>query len=561
MNLLLSGFFYFWALYFVWIHSIGTIHNSLFNGLSFFSVILFDLFALSSFIFLRKKKLIFEKKMQFRELYSQLYEFPKILSFLLFLVVLSILFTSIFQIPTDWDGMDYHLPPIIESWKNGFWARSIEPYFAARHYPKTQSLLALWWIQHFGLLFGLRGVLLMPALQWIVGCICIRNLFPKNPWAIALWISYPLIAREATTYYVDSAGLITFLATLTFAKEKKWLLTAIALGLHSSLKFTNLPTSVVLFLCIIIWNFRSNISNHFKKILLLAIFPITFGAYQPVLNIFHEGKPFGVLKCEILGKDFCNGDLSPTDLVHAPIIPDYDKEDSWIKKILTGFTPNKWIPTQDVNTGGFGWVWIIGILFSLSLNKFNYKKLLFNEQGTILVISLLADLTIGALWYCRFHTLFGFVLIFFSALVFYETIKIKNKIFYAIVVFTISMQCLWIIPQRQWFLGIQNYSQFSYLFENIGSILKFGFPKYATHEADKRSLEFYKFKNKIITICGKDFRPALSAYGADLTNDVRWFKSEVNESEFEYQYLKNCPFQNQNQFQIINKTKIWIENK
>ncbi len=561
-----------WAAWVLWVHTIGRLPY----GLSLPVTLLFDggiLFFCWNFKFypdvntpilnaLIPKKILFSQGLLWMSL--------------VVLVLCSMIFTAFFQLPLDWDGMDYHLPPLVEAWQNGSWAHSLNPYFAARNYPKSGGLPFLLWICHFGDFLGLRAVLVVSLFHWIAGLCASYFLFGKNLWTFLFWVSFPLICRQGVNAYADLPALTSLLIFCVFILQKKPGLAALALALHGSTKFTHLASGVgaIIGLQLFWLLLKENIfsAKKLKTTFFISIVFLIFAILQPLENYFYENKPFGPLQCKFLGYDFCSGSIDPGSMVVEPVI-DFPKNQNWLVKIFRGWSPAQLIPGTDVHHGGFGWAWLLPLFYGLFclIHRKALKQKSFSggfagecTAGTragsasdnarcagdklgrksdtvlcgVMVLSV-ADFFIPALWYPRYHLGLGWILCMLAAFSL-EKMNVKS-IIYKISMFALFLQLFWIFPQRAWFLGIQNFSDLPKFFENLKSITINGHPKHATHSSDQRSFQFYGLRNKKILVCTssqKDpIRPIVAAYGASLTNSVQWTK-ECTEPNVEYLILE-----------------------
>lgn len=468
----------------------------------------------------------------------------KVVLLLGILVFFSIIFTAIFQIPLDWDGMDYHLPPMVEFWQNGHWGRSLNPYFQAQDYPKTASSLFLWWLIHFGKLFGLRSLLCVAFFHWVFGLLASFRLFGFQRWVLLIWLGFPLIARQSVSAYADLPGLVSLLGFCVFFFEKKYWQAVLALFIHSSIKFTNIGSGFAVLFSVLIWWRMEQISfSRRKKIWLFFVGAFLAGCLlTPIDNIVHGNKPFGHLKCKVFGTDFCGGSVDPESLVVAPVI-DIPKDASWFSKVARGWIPSQMIPGSDVPHGGFGGVWIV-VIFLLFWNfrqregqlNFGILRAVPDPAFCACVIVMISDLLIPALWYPRYHLGFGWVMCMMAAMWFdlaERNLHLKKGLvpLFIFACGLLSAQLVWVLPQRTWFLGVHSVQELPKIKENLSSIVEHGYPLYATHSADIRTLDFLKLENKKISICGTGFRPVLGAYGVTLTNRVIWYEKDCPETK------------------------------
>lgn len=493
-----------WAAWAVWVQTVGRISLGLGSVLAFDALLVAALF-------------LFRKQLNFRK--------PTVkIHWLAVPALASIGFTAIFQVPFDWDGLDYHLPPLVEAWNDGYWHHSQNPYVQARAYPKAAGFPFLWWIAHFGSFLGLRGILLVPVIHWAAGLVILRELFGRSKWIFLFWAAFPLAARGAVTAYADLPALTTLLAFALFAIRGKFALAGLALALHASTKFTHLASAAGAVAGLLLWwrlQGKAVLSRaSFKALATIGVIA-AFGAFsQPVENVLTEGKPFGVLKCKVFGHDFCDGSIDPNDMVVAPTL-DYPREQPWPIKVLRGWTPSQLVPGADVEKGGIGWAWLVPLAAALltfrKRSRAFWKELRADRRalGALIILGV-ADLAIPALWYARYHMALGVVLIVIAArwMAFSENARTGRAVW--IISFgMLALQLLWIAPQRTWFLGKKPV-------ENLASIVKRGYPAHATHPADRRSIQLYGQSEKHVIVCGSGLRPVLPAYGATLSNEVTW---------------------------------------
>ncbi len=529
----------FWAFWSLWVFTIGRLNH----GLSLpFTIVFNILFGIAAYFLIYKNKVDrIEKTQTHVDLYS-------IIKILIILLLGSTIFTVFFMLPFDWDGNDYHLPPIIEAFQNQIWQRSENPYFAARNYPKIASLPALWWLIHFGKWLGLKHILIIPMIHWLIGFFTLKKIFNQLKWLPFFWLIYPLAMKQSTTFYADLPALICVIIFGYFVIQKRYAWAALALALFSSIKFTNLASGLVFFIYLIYSIHKSDNAN--KKILYIYSILIVglFSSIQPIDNYRAENKFFGPLQCKILGHDFCNGSIDPNTLIVTPVI-DINKESSYFSKIAQGWIPQQLIPGADVHHGGFGVVGIVSLFLLIGLLFNSQRRNLFfshftKDQKLFLGFCLIADLVIPGLWYCRYHLIFGMLLVLVSS-VLNDLTLFKNVIIHRIIMLIACIQLVWLIPQRVWFLGIHSVEEKMMLTDNLKHIIEFGTPKYAIHDADRRQIEFYKLDHKIITICGNEFRPILGVYGSTLSNEVRF----------------KCDMDQDLNYALVNQTKVWIKDK
>lgn len=303
---LLSTYIILWSTWFLWTQTVGRLNN----GLHLYTTLVFDAligFGLWKSVWSnsfspvargtpeeapeieprrgkpRLNSFFFNVRLTIRDVYFVLKDYycqNKILFLLGSALVFVTFLNSLFLLPMDWDGRDYHLPPIVEFLQLGRWSFSKNYYFAAQTYPKGAGTLYLWWLIHVKSFVGLRGVLLVNFVHFTMGCIAIRQLFGRSIWYLLMWLSIPLIIRQASAAYSDMPGVVLLLIYCYFSKhqfsafakqgqrtaiqtttanshrvesagasydlkqrhmnDKNVALAIITLGLFSSLKFTNL---------------------------------------------------------------------------------------------------------------------------------------------------------------------------------------------------------------------------------------------------------------------------------------------------------------------------------
>lgn len=520
----------FWFFWVAWVHTVGRLPQ----GLGVLSICIFDL-GVGLYLFFLARRIYLAKS---QAAVAALFPEPnRKLFFLSVLAVAVLCLCVLLQVPLDWDGMDYHLPPLAEALQKQRWGRSENPYFANRFYPKSSDLLHLWWLRHFAQWFGLRSAEVMGLLIWFVGLAASLLTIGKNKWVFIAWVAYPLVMRQAGTAYADLAGMATLLSFFFFATHKRPWLAALALGLHSSIKFNNLASGMTA-LGIAAGLALFTKEKKFGSLKTILIYILGFGlmgGIQPLENFLKEAKPFGPMKCIVLGHDYCHGTLDPADLVVSPTI-DIPREWPVPMRILKGWMPSQAVPGSDLATGGFGLIWLISIPLGLFLLFRFFKKQPLPKVVLAFVFMAITDLVIPALWYQRYHMGLGWVFIMLAVLPMISSLFLpypKLARFYPQLVSVIfAVQILWTIPSRNWFLGVNTGQDFQTMtrniLENLESILKNGHPRHFTHPADQRSWQLYALKEKRLVICGADLRPSLPAYGASLTNTVEWCGSTAD---------------------------------
>ncbi len=547
-NCFIPAYILFWFAWFVWVQTIGRIHG----GLSLPSALAFDaFFGFIAWTFLRNRSSASSAHPNAPSLRSIFRELPAWLRALLLAAAATLLFTAVFQVPLDWDGMDYHLPPMVESWQDGFWHRSAQPYFAARSYPKTASALALWWLAHFGSGLGLRLLLVLPLLHWCAGLAASLELVGRNKWVLLFWAAYPLAARESASWYADLAGLSALLCFLALLKREHYVLAALALALHGSTKFSNLATAGGALIALnLYWAVSERKVMTTRRAALNALLAVPFllvAAVQPLQNLRAGDGPFGPLKCAVMGRELCGGTLDPDDLVVAPIVSDYERSDSWLKKIARGWTPSQLVAGSDVSTGGFGWAWLPACVFGLFAFAAGRREKRGGLPWPVLSIAvvLASELAMRAHWYARFHMPLGWSLGMFAAVTL-QRLEDGHRARAARLLISLSLmlaglQVAWLVPHRTWFLGTVPGSRAIGALENLRSIFVHGYPAHATNPADVRSLKLFPLEKKRIIICGEHLRPVLPAYGAKLANRVHWHDAEEEGARTRDWRLTPCP--------------------
>ncbi|MBD3903634.1 hypothetical protein NAL32_01040 [Chryseobacterium sp. Ch-15] len=358
------------------------------------------------------------------------------------------------------DGQSYHQESIIQL-KNGwnpiyFESHSRTMKVWTEHYPKGAEIIQSCIYSFFSKIETGKAInifLLISSLLLSKKVLECFNINSKQQWIFAFLIAAnPVVISQVLTFYVDGLSYSFFVCVLGSiflfikTKEKVYItLTAMALTIGGSLKFTSIPILVVLVLSIlIILLFLKKISSIKTLVLplLCTSFLLLFCNYNPYITNLKEGKHvFYPLKGEgsidILERFAPEGFVRNNNRIEKLAFTLFTQTGSFDKDNMTYKIPfsvsqkelNR-LADADIGVGGFG-IFYSGFLIVLLLFFIvNYKRLKhLNNQQKILFISILpilaSVLIISDPWWIRYIPQFYLIPLILLLILEVNNMKIK----------------------------------------------------------------------------------------------------------------------------------------
>lgn len=381
--------------------------------------------------------------------------------FITFLILLSGFLISAYFFDLSADGQSYHQESIIQL-KNGWnpifhdsQSRTMKVW--TEHYPKGAEIIQSCIYSFFGKIETGKAInifLLISSLLLSKKVLERFSINSKQQWIFASLIALnPVVISQVLTFYVDGLSysfLVCVLGSLfLFIKTKERIyimLTVMALTIGGSLKFTSIPTLVVLILSILIILLLLKKISSIKALvlpLLCSAFLLLFCNYNPYITNLKEGKHvFYPLKGEgsidILERFAPEGFVRNNNRIEKLAFTLFTKTGSFDKDNMTYKIPfsisqkelNR-LADADIGVGGFG-IFYSGFLIVLLLFLIiNYKRLKnLNKQQKILFITiipiLLSVLIISDPWWIRYIPQFYLIPLILLLILEVNNIKIKN---------------------------------------------------------------------------------------------------------------------------------------
>lgn len=229
-------------------------------------------------------------------------------------------FTSIFQIPLDFDALVYHLPVVTEWLQTG---SLMDIYYSAfagplAYYPSNFNLIYLWSALPLNNDF-LINLLNFPLFIFLI----IAIYFTANNFGISKKISLvvsafplymPVFLQQAGSIFVDIYFTLTFVLSIYFLQEilknrdnlSNSLLFGLSIGLFLGTKYLGLPYSIlpiIAFILIHLWQKTKNIS----AITLGLISSFATGSFFYIRNLINSGNPLFPVEVNLFGKTILEG--------------------------------------------------------------------------------------------------------------------------------------------------------------------------------------------------------------------------------------------------------------
>jgi hypothetical protein len=492
-----------WLGWWLWLNTVGRIPG----GVSLGATVVFDVLAIAAITFSLKK---WGNGPRWQRPSQDSLRDPWLIP--AWLAIGSALFYCLLLYPIDWDGLDYHLPPLLEALQSHQWGSFKNGYFAVYAFPKLVESIYLWWILHF----GSHGYLLLGTIPLIGGGLALGN--TTRRWggraavAIAFWCTIPLVVKQASSLYIDSFVAFFGLLCLLSIEEKDEFLFSLALSFFVGAKLASAPAAVVFF---VYWLFR------WRKFpfLLIPAFVIALGAGTYIPNWIQYSNPLYPFQLTFHGKVIFPGPFSPTEFL---ALSPFSEEPFWRRFYLALFGGLEPAPMWDMPSGGLGLV--LPILGAIGLVR------LLSQRKTPPAIEALPALIVSKVpWMFRYHLWLGGALTIWA-----ESLVARMKRPVALTVWTLLLlQALWLWADRSLFIGLKpeyaaavrakDVSGFFHLFSRrLGELVEFGEPQAAIDPTDQWRIQIRKTRNQKYFLCQSRVHQVAAAYGADFSNQVIW---------------------------------------
>ncbi len=329
--------------------------------------------------------------------------------------------------PLSWDGLAYHLPPVIEYIQEGTITLVGYSIFA-NGYPNTGEMYFLWnliflrdgiIVDGTQLAFVLVGALGIYVIATEIG-IDSENAFLAG---IVFFLS-PVVLMQADIAYVDLMFGSLVIASYAFfirywqsGETKEVLLLSVCLGLLAGIKYTGGFFVILITLMAILGYALDEIPvtkrTFAKQTVVFALVGLLLGGAWYARNFLVYGNPVYPVPVEVLGQTIFDGPYT----VQEKVLNSWNKVSHWhgtfgqsstIEKVyLSWFEKTKF---YDTVIGGFGPQWaLLGIPAAI---LFTYRSLRKRDRLKILAIALFLIPVFATVepWKARYHIAFaGFV--------------------------------------------------------------------------------------------------------------------------------------------------------
>jgi hypothetical protein len=429
--------------------------------------------------------------------------------------------------PIDWDGLDYHLPRLLEAVQARSWIRPLDPYYAVQAYPMLVESAYLWWILHFGH-YGMLLLGFLPVFLGSEALVRISRFYGiRSRWPVALWCTLPLVVKQIPSLYLDSfVGAFGLLAVAALL-EKRSVPFALALGFFCGAKLVALPASLLL--ALLFW-MRT---RRFPSATLLACCVTLGGTLIPNWVIF--GNPLYPFRIEVLGHTLLPGLMRPGDFAadFAPFISEaYPVR---MLRVLFTFEP---VPSWDMVRGGFGWIAPLAGAMGLGLLAIRAVRTRTPPPLSELFAGFLLSSAHSML---RYHLWLAGALAVGAGYFLDRAPQWLRKG----ALLLLLAQASWLIADRMWFLGLREEFQRQFSQRNFAgavSLLRgraeelwtWGEPQAAQHPVDQMRIQLRKIRDTEIWLCVHPRPQQIAAfYGADFSNKVHLLPGPCAFSSFE----------------------------
>ncbi len=511
-----------WLTWWIWINTVGRLPE----GLSWFSILIFDLLLLGgSYWLVRSHRIKFSSyKKEFLAPLIRVYKDEPIYFWSVLAALASAVFYAFILEPIDWDGLDYHLPAILQAVQYRQWGRLDDPYYAVQAFPKLVESLYLFWILHFGhhgyLLLGLLPVFLGGGALVRLG----EHFKVSSRWLLLLWCTCPIIIKQVSSLYIDhyiaAFGLMACVG-LVSRNEK---LFALALAFFVGSKFSAGTAAIFLFLG---WVFR------YRKVPLwvFAFGAITLGGTL-IPNWILFKNPMYPFAIQLGHTSLFKGLFKPSEFVAG--VP-WANDPLFVRFFRAFFEieiPARW----DMLKGAVGvlqgaLIWVgFGTLLAGMLGSFfarpSLKKL--KLRTLYLPEVFLGFLVSGGNWILRYNLWVLGVFFLWAASLAQSLPKAAQRGLFLL--FLAQALSLWIdlswgIGQGEALKTAWSERDFITIGERLtqrgGELWKWGEPQQATHPVDQQRIGVRKASGKTFVFCPGTRPQQLAAYyGKDFTNFV-----------------------------------------
>jgi hypothetical protein len=495
-----------WLSWWIWIQTFGRLPD----GLGLASLMAFDALALAA-LATRLRRLpttstISDTKTAFQRLGW--------LALPIAIALGGALFYALLIHPIDWDGLDYHLPRLLEAIQARSWIRPQDPYYAVQAYPMLVESAYLWWILHF----GHHGMLLLGFLPACLGAEALTRISRfygiRARWPVALWCTLPLVVKQVPSLYLDAfVGAFGLLAVAALL-EKRSLPFALALAFFCGSKLVALPAALLL-AAAFWWR-----SRRFPLTALATCAASLSGTLVP--NFVFFGNPLYPFRVELLGQTLFPGLMRPGDFA-ADFAP-FGSEAYPVRMFKVLFQ-SEGVPNWDMSRGGFGW-----IAPSLGLIGLGWMWIRALRARTLPPLAeLLAGFTLSSAHsMLRYHLWLAGALAVGAGYILERAPRWLKRAAWALLL----CQAIWLALDRVWLLGLREEfgeriaardtaGAVSLLRTRAQELWAFGEPQSAQHPIDRMRIEARKVQSATIWLCLHPRPQQIAAfYGADFSNRV-----------------------------------------
>ena len=515
-----------WLIWWIWINTLGRLSG----GLGWIPTLGFDFLLVAIYIWLCRTQTLesfqFKKRDFFKSLtkgykaYKAYYHDEPLYLWSLVVALGSAFFYATVLEPIDWDGLDYHLPAVLQAVQFRQWGRLDDPYYAVQAFPKLVESLYLFCILHFGhhgyLLLGLVPILLGGHALVQLG----RHFKISSRWLLLLWCTCPIIIKQASSLYIDhyiaAFGLMACVGLVT-RNEK---LFALALAFFVGSKFSAGTAAVFLFLG---WVVR------YRKI---PFWVFVFGGVTLGGTLLPNWIVFGnpifpfEVPIQIGGKPIFQGLFKPSEFVAGVPWASDPLSVRFFRAFFEIELPAKW----DMLKGSIGVLQSALIWVGFGSLVLSARPLLRNYRLRILYLPevFLGFLVTGGNWILRYN-LWALAVFFLWGASLAQSLpkRAQRGLFLLFLVQALSLwlDLSWVLGQAEplkkaWVEG--DVIKFGELLTQRGAdLLKWGEPQEAIHPVDQERIRVRKTSGKTFVFCPKE-RPQQEAayYGRDFTNFV-----------------------------------------
>ncbi|MBI2711259.1 MAG: hypothetical protein HYX41_00145 [Bdellovibrio sp.] len=505
-----------WLVWWLWVNSVGRLPG----GLGWVPTLLFDILSVGFWVF----HFSVQKRVKAKNVAKTAVDWVKKRDWIVLGPVGIALLTAVFYAgilePIDWDGLDYHLPAILQAVQFKQWGRLEDPYYAVQGFPKLVESLYLFWILHFKsheyLLLGLIPLFLGAAGFWELS----RHFRVSTRWVMILWFTTPIVIKQASSLYIDhfvAAFGILACAALVRREQRSF---ALALAFFVGSKLSAGVPAVVL---VASWVIR------YREI------PFWVGFYGSATlgvtllsNFFVFGNPLYPFTFAPFGLRIFPGLFKPSEFVAGVPWASDPIYLRWIRAFFELEFPARWDMLRGaigVLQGAVVWVGLGTVLAGGLRGKLSLRK----AVGILFIPELfLAFLLSSGHWVLRYN-LWVLAVFYLWAAALLGALPIKAQrwlgILFVIQAVTLTGDLSWMLGNREKVLAAYRTENYAEIIDIIGKrwteLWHWGEPQDASNPVDLERIRVRKTHGKVYTLCPNPRPQQLAAYyGRDFTNLV-----------------------------------------